>query len=218
LVPIACNDDFHSMQSPSLLPFPHTLPPCLHLDQTQIGEALPILRLAAGYVSSLPVPSQGEPPAKATIIDLCSGFGYLAMLLSDCLPHDRIEEIVLVDKSFPMPSIKPQQHHISTDHLSCHGPIPLRTMRCNVKKEGGGEAEKLTREVKEAPGPVLILAIHLCGTLSIRAVNLFNINPEATFLALKPCCLPHTTFVGKDRGDKWEVRAPYFQIIAECAQ
>merc|ERR1712216_390733 len=37
---------------------------------------------------------------------------------------------------------------------------------------------------------VFVLGIHLCGVLSIRAVQFFNDNPRCTFLALKPCCLP----------------------------
>ena len=58
-----------------------------------------------------------------------------------------------------------------------------------------------------APGPVAILGIHLCGQLSVQAVELFNTAPRrqaateaapavsapagrATMLALKPCCLP----------------------------
>ena len=32
--------------------------------------------------------------------------------------------------------------------------------------------------------------VHLCGSLSIRAVELFNDHPNAALLLLKPCCLP----------------------------
>ena len=35
-----------------------------------------------------------------------------------------------------------------------------------------------------------MLGIHLCGQLSVQAVELFNNSPAVTFLALKPCCLP----------------------------
>ena len=41
-----------------------------------------------------------------------------------------------------------------------------------------------------APGPVAVLAVHLCGTLSLRALDLFNSQPATQFLVLKPCCLP----------------------------
>jgi hypothetical protein len=29
---------------------------------------------------------------------------------------------------------------------------------------------------QRAPGPVLVLAVHLCGTLSLRAIDLFHRN------------------------------------------
>ena len=34
------------------------------------------------------------------------------------------------------------------------------------------------------------MAIHLCGTLSLKAVELFNRNIDIKFFCLKPCCLP----------------------------
>ena len=43
---------------------------------------------------------------------------------------------------------------------------------------------------RRCSGPVLILGVHLCGTLSLRAVDLFNQHPQARLLILKPCCLP----------------------------
>lgn len=36
----------------------------------------------------------------------------------------------------------------------------------------------------------MVLAVHLCGALSCKAVDIFNENNRAIFLALKPCCLP----------------------------
>ena len=39
-------------------------------------------------------------------------------------------------------------------------------------------------------GPFVILAVHLCGTLSVKAVEMFNDHDAAATLCLKPCCLP----------------------------
>jgi hypothetical protein len=36
----------------------------------------------------------------------------------------------------------------------------------------------------------MMLAVHLCGALSCKAVDIFNANPTTAFFALKPCCLP----------------------------
>jgi hypothetical protein len=46
------------------------------------------------------------------------------------------------------------------------------------------------RLITGANGPVLVLGVHLCGTLSLRAAELFNSNPAVVALSLKPCCLP----------------------------
>mmetsp|Transcript_34589 Transcript_34589/g.110478 ORF Transcript_34589/g.110478 Transcript_34589/m.110478 type:complete len:243 (+) Transcript_34589:688-1416(+) len=45
----------------------------------------------------------------------------------------------------------------------------------------------------------MLLGVHLCGTLSLRAVDLFNDSPSFFFLGLKPCCLPPAFFA--QRGD-----------------
>ena len=38
---------------------------------------------------------------KAEVIDLCSGFGYMAMFLSEMLPSSKVSKITLVDKMWP---------------------------------------------------------------------------------------------------------------------
>eukprot|EP00966_Prymnesium_polylepis_P031289 727571-Prymnesium_polylepis.1 len=45
----------------------------------------------------------------------------------------------------------------------------------------------------------MLLGVHLCGTLSLRCVELFNDCPAFGALALKPCCLPDIYFAR--RGD-----------------
>ena len=39
---------------------------------------------------------------KFTIIDLCSGFGFMSMFLAEMLPAEKVDRIVLVDKMWPM--------------------------------------------------------------------------------------------------------------------
>ena len=54
---------------------------------------------------------------KYTIIDLACGRGYLSMILSELLPPDKVEKIVLVDKAWAMHNITPESHHISSAHI-----------------------------------------------------------------------------------------------------
>ena len=129
-----------------------------------------------------------------TIVDLCSGFGYLSMMLSEILPAHCVLRIVLIDKCWPMSTQEaalPSQ--ISIEHLRCPGwPIRLDTRQVDLKRSR--EVKQLVGFVFErasaAASPTVVLGVHLCGLLSVRAVQLFNTCTEARLLFLKPCCLP----------------------------
>jgi hypothetical protein len=225
---------------------------------------------------------------KYTIIDLACGRGYLSMILSECLPPNKVERFVLVDKGWPMHGTVPGPQHISWEHIygihpsspsssssssssndnvnsetcvfietekekeeanarsnednQCNNsnlpppsqghcyystwPIPLNTAKVDLKKskeirmlerrllsvdassssysssrqhnttiagnnENGLNAATNTKEGREGKGgPIILVAIHLCGTLSLKAVELFNNNPRVQYFCLKPCCLP----------------------------
>ena len=167
---------------------------------------------------------------KITIVDLCSGKGYLSMVLSELLPPSKVEKFWLVDKQWPICHGILKQHHISWEHI--YGdtnstdpntpdyyetwPIPLVTSKQDLKQNTMLRrfADRLNQVT---PGPILVLAVHLCGTLSIQAIKLINeINKDidsstrkdafsnsddinckskkkrkkAQILMLKPCCLP----------------------------
>ena len=130
--------------------------------------------------------------APFTIVDLCSGFGFLSMLLSEILDPNLVSAIHLLDRRWPM---RGQQRSSddsqSVEHIeatSCWR-IPLLTRKVDVTK--GREQKQLSEHIfSKAKGSVALLAVHLCGRLSCDAVNIFEANPSVSFLALKPCCLP----------------------------
>ena len=64
----------------------------------ELAESAPVLQQARAAVAALP--EGGQP---LVILDLCSGFGYLGMFLSELLrPHAaRVAKIVLVDIRWP---------------------------------------------------------------------------------------------------------------------
>lgn len=176
---------------------------------------------------------------KYTILDLACGRGYLSMILSELLPTNRVEKIMLIDKAWAMHNVAPESHHISSAHIygtvittdseldyipdaggviqephhtkSSSGipctyyntwPIPLNTTKVNLKKSK--EISSMERRLfnnnnnstergngdGSGGGPIILLAVHLCGTLSLKAVELFNNNPNTVLFCLKPCCLP----------------------------
>lgn len=60
-----------------------------------------------------------------------------------------------------------------------------------------------------------MLAVHLCGTLSIRAVELFNANRGCVGLALKPCCLPVPTHAY--RKEEWRLGGHIIRAREVCS-
>ena len=78
-------------------------------------------------------------------------------------------------------------------------PIPIDTSKQNLKSSRQLQQIKKHYLSNESQHPVIILAIHLCGTLSLKAIELFNSNPKSVkFLALKPCCLPGMIHAKRD--------------------
>ena len=153
---------------------------------------------------------------KFTVIDLASGKGFLSMFLSEMLPPSKIKRFVLMDNAWPIHGAEPQAHHMSWEHIygelpqsssdpsgstttsNDEGkppllyvdtwPIPLATSKQDLKH---GNQRRNLEERFLSNEPVILLAVHLCGTLSLKAVNFFNDHPDVIrFFALKPCCLP----------------------------
>jgi len=131
---------------------------------------------------------------------------------------------VLVDKAWPMRNMDRKPHHISAQHIYGNRtnlnilnteegaapieplaatstyyetwPIPMHTSKQDLKQKSDLRNMK-KRLFDTATGPVVILAIHLCGTLALKAVDMFN-NHNVKFLALKPCCLPGMVYANRE--------------------
>jgi hypothetical protein len=151
----------------------------------ELIECAPVVAACRDYVDAHTTP--------VTVVDLCSGKGYLAMLLSELLPKDKVSRIVLVDKAWPLNGQdEPLPHQINWDHIYDYyedWPTTLTTSKQDLKCKSSVRGMK-RRILDEAPGDIVVLAVHLCGTLSLKALDLFNSHEKCSFLVLKPCCLP----------------------------
>eukprot|EP00928_Gymnodinium_smaydae_P031948 TRINITY_DN23280_c0_g1_i1.p1 TRINITY_DN23280_c0_g1~~TRINITY_DN23280_c0_g1_i1.p1 ORF type:complete len:362 (+),score=52.66 TRINITY_DN23280_c0_g1_i1:53-1138(+) len=153
----------------------------------ELNEVLPVAARLLQYVEALDV-KEGQ---ELTIIDLASGIGYLSILLSELLRASRkIARFVLVDDRWPMLNAETKPHHINPMHLQSGTWAFELSYRKYDLKSGSGQRQLQNHVVSQASGPVAVLGVHLCGVLSLHAVNFFNQHPRCTFLALKPCCLP----------------------------
>eukprot|EP00977_Amphora_coffeiformis_P026180 scaffold24543_cov195-Amphora_coffeaeformis.AAC.3 len=172
-------------------------------------EAVPVMDAVQRFVSAADMNDYDDNEKKFTIIDLCSGKGFLSMFLSELLPPSKVARLVLMDKAWPMhgtTTLGPQ--HMSWQHI--YGtvpssssssqkkkyietwPIPLTTSKQDLKHRNQRRklAQRFLQNNEESSSPVILLGIHLCGTLSMHAIRLFNEHTAVKFFCLKPCCLP----------------------------
>ena len=200
----------------------------------ELIESVPILHLVQKYVNSNANSKTDDD--RITILDLCSGKGYLSMFLSEMLPPEKVAKIILVDKAWAMCNSEVLPHHMNWDHIygdiprenhwssleqsESHTqyfttwPIPLHTSKQDLK-QSCNQRQMKKRFFDRTQGPILILAIHLCGTLSLRAVDFFNNNERVKMLCLKPCCLPG--MVHAKRNDTFKIGRHSFPSSEVCS-
>ncbi|CAE7860932.1 unnamed protein product, partial [Symbiodinium microadriaticum] len=181
-------------------------------------EAVPTIAFVQDCLAELD-PTDGP----ITIVDLCSGLGFLGMFLAELLPAARVHGCVLVDQAWPLKGgvPEPQQSkkhrtRLNWDHIyNLPWPVPLVTRRSDLKLPST-QAQILSRILEPAPGPVVVLGIHLCGILAIRAVETFNIGPKCVAFALKPCCLPPLQYAKSQT--RWTLGTHTFAAAEVCAR
>jgi len=176
----------------------------------ELNESAFIIREMMKFFDDVEEGSEEDSPY--TIVDMCSGVGFLSMFLSHLLPPQKVSRIWAVDTLFGLsdkalagvPAKDDEEGentasqdnnsnrvHISSDHLtsSIAHPIPIRPRKANIKK--GRELKQIAKHcIDKTPGPTIILGVHLCKSLSVHTVRLFNTSEKACRLYLKPCCLP----------------------------
>ena len=150
-------------------------------------------------------------------MDLCSGVGYMSMLLSELTAGTgSVQRFVLIDVAFPRAGAVAHAHHINPAHLEIDGIWSCELIYRRVDlKSNEGQRQLMNDVIASAPGPVAVLGVHLCGVLSLRAVQLFNDHPSCAFIALKPCCLPAKELAAK--GTVWQLGGHCFAATEVAA-
>jgi len=124
----------------------------------------------------------GSPPI--CIVDLCAGKAFIALALLElaaCWPNIRkkLGALAIVEKRCP------SYEHVF--EIATRIQLPLIVLPDNIHDEAfpGRLLSKLP------PCLLGFVAVHLCGRLSSRAVELFNLLGNCCqFLFLAPCCMP----------------------------
>ena len=188
----------------------------------EFNESAPVIARMLKFVDEEFEKPENEG-RRITIVDLCSGFGYLGMFLSELLDPEKVRKIYLIDKEWPQFGAKPKENRMSNAHIVGIGteedddengedegeggggigswtpkyPIPLLIRKVDLKAYDSIQSMSIHvfGETRQLKSPIVILGIHLCGTLSFKACELFNANANAIKLILKPCCLPNWAIV-----------------------
>ena len=186
----------------------------------ELNECAPVIHHTRLQLEKMGVPK--DPDARANVVDLCSGFGYMGMFLAEMLDSAKVKNVILVDKCWPMfNQAAPLPHQINWDHIyGVEGwkptwPIALFTRKVNIK-EAGQLRQMETHVFQKWRGPYIILAVHLCGTLSLKAVDMFNDHVNASTMVLKPCCLPEWAHTYSH--DSWTVGKHCIPTREVCAR
>ena len=111
------------------------------------------------------------------VLDLCSGKGLTAALAALDEPSCVVSAIDLL-----LPSALP--------HFEEALP-PGRLTYLRLDLLGDDFISRLEARVESVARPAYLLGVHLCGELSLRAIEAFGAIPRIEALCLVPCCLPN---------------------------
>ncbi|CAJ1448815.1 unnamed protein product [Effrenium voratum] len=109
------------------------------------------------------------------VLDLCCGKSLTSLLLAARAPKLQISAVDWV---------KPDQ----LPHYAEVGISSVEYVQQDILAKDGLSA--LEAQIRRIGRPTLVTGVHLCGTLSAQAVELFK-QPSVRACILVPCCLPH---------------------------
>ena len=113
--------------------------------------------------------------ARIMILDLCCGKSLTASLCGHLFPDC---EVIALDR-------RPQKFMPHFDALSNVRYVQADLLNCDALL-----ASLMAPDDHGRSPMVVVLGMHLCGTLSEKAISIFNTLSQAKFLVLSPCCFP----------------------------
>lgn len=143
----------------------------------EFTESLAMLRALKSVLAS-----RGESgEMRWHIVDLCCGKGFLATLVALLYPEF---VVTAVDRY--------REEAMFLPHFGAAGVANVGYAQLDVLAPGFVDAE-VPRLLLEKGLPTIVLGMHLCGLLSLRAIDCLRAIPQVQALVLAPCCLPGRT-------------------------
>jgi len=112
------------------------------------------------------------------LIELCSGRGFVSLVLADAFPKARI---YMIDRDTTM----------DVSHVETYGGARMSFHALDLHSTACEEFVRGVADDAETRGQTVVLVgVHLCGTLSHRAIELYERIERAVAIVVAPCCLP----------------------------
>lgn len=143
----------------------------------QINDARQIRKELSESVAVLEALENELPSFGSTwnVVDLCCGKSITAALTSLKYPGVSVSAIDKLEPRF-------------VPHFNCDEEAGVHYTQLDVLSDGF--IPDLEQLVRKAARPTALLGMHLCGNLSVRAVEAFHRIGGISAVVLSPCCLP----------------------------
>ncbi|CAJ1350845.1 unnamed protein product, partial [Effrenium voratum] len=129
-----------------------------------------------------------ELPRDSHAVDLCCGKSLTSVLLS--LSHKHVLTAVDIREPCELPHLDDAAQRAREVEALAYAE-PVEYLRHDILADDF--LETLQQRVEEVGRPTAILAMHLCGRLSLQAIAAFESIRLVRWLILTPCCLPHAS-------------------------
>ena len=106
----------------------------------ELNESIPVIDRVIDHIANLPNNSN----SKVTIFDLCSGFGFLSMFLSELLSPEKVKRIVLIDKQWSREAINQKMHISSSKGIESKSEDNTKNQSVNFDdNDNGGDGDNV---------------------------------------------------------------------------
>lgn len=146
----------------------------MHKLRKEVSETYAVLDSLHQCCEDLQLPETSTPLENVLVIDLCCGKGLTTAICGALYPKG---QFIAIDR-LPSTMVPHFDHGENTEYLE-HDIMTLPFWK---------QMEESV--AKQADKTVLLVGMHLCGNLAMRAIDLFHRIPRIRGLILSPCCQP----------------------------
>uniref|UniRef100_A0A7S4Q895 Methyltransferase domain-containing protein n=1 Tax=Alexandrium monilatum TaxID=311494 RepID=A0A7S4Q895_9DINO len=186
--------------------------PLLEARYHQVNDARQLRKELSESVAMLEALRHAQPAfgREWHVVDLCCGKSITAALVSLQYPEVRVSAVDRLEPRF-------------LPHFNAGDGCSVQYAQLDVLHESF--LAELQHLVQQASRPTALLGMHLCGKLSVRAIEAYARVPQVQTLVLSPCCLPRKgesgspphLYASKDTAEQYRLWAQHLEAVLRNA-